>query len=426
MLNLKKNVSIYLLGNIAVALIPFFLLPILTRYLNPEEYGIVAIFTTLVSLLNPIIGFNVHSGLSKRWFDQEQFQISEYLFSCIIILIFSVFLVLLILMCFENWLTQITGISPFWIYCVVIVSFFAFLIQLRLIIWQVQEKPKQYIMFQFFLGLINFSLSIILTIFLLKNYQGRLVGYSVATILLGSMSYFTLSREFKFRFKVNFNYIKDALSFGLPLIPHVIGAMLLLTIDRMIVSFKLGTTSVGIYMVAVQIALGFNLVNESFNKAFAPKLFSILKDNDFKKHVEIIKVTYAYFGLLLLAPVFSIILGPSMILVLAGSEYREAANVLNWLILMQAFHGMYYLVACYLLYECKTYIISIITISCGAISLFLTWYLIDVFGLVGASIGATIGMFFEFILNWRVASIVHPMPWVAIFKDKKSSYNIGL
>ncbi|KTD82741.1 lipopolysaccharide biosynthesis protein [Legionella waltersii] len=422
MLNFKKNVSIYVLGNIGVAMIPFFLLPILTRYLSPEEYGNVAIFITLISLLNPIIGFNVHSGLSKRWFDQDVFKISEYLFSCVLILIISTLFVLVLIFCAKNALVQITGIDPFWMYCVVVVAFFAFLIQLRLVIWQVQEKPKPYIIFQFFLGLINFSLSIVLTIFLLKSYQGRLVGYTVTTIIFGLMSYFSLNREFRFSLKINFEYMKDALSFGLPLIPHVIGAMLMLTIDRMIVNYKLGATSAGLYMVAVQIALGFNLLNESFNKAFVPKLFAILKENDFSKKIAIIRMTYYYFGLLLLAPLFSVLLGPSIILFLAGPNYIEAASVLNWLILMQALHGMYYLVTSYLHYECKTYVISIITISCGVVSIFLTFLVIETWGLVGASVGSAFGMLLEFLITWGVAANVHPMPWTSVFRFKKADY----
>jgi O-antigen/teichoic acid export membrane protein len=421
MLNLKKNVSIYVLGNIAVVMIPFLLLPILTRYLSPEEYGNVAIFTTLISLLNPIIGFNVHSGLSKRWFDQDAFKISEYLLSCIFILVFSTIIVLIFILCVENWLIQITGINPFWIYCVVVVAFFAFLTQLRLVIWQVQENPKLYIINQFILGLLNFSLSIVLTIFLFKNYLGRFVGYTFTTVLFGFISFFSLNKEFKFRFKINPDYIKDALSFGLPLIPHVIGSMLLLTVDRMIVNYKLGATSVGIYMVAVQIALGFNLLNESFNKAFVPKLFAVLKENNLKKRMAIIKMTYYYFGFLLLVPLFCVVLGPSIILFLAGPNYIEAANVLNWLILMQALHGMYYLVTSYLHYECKTYIISIITISCGLISLFLTLSLIGTFGLVGAGMGSAFGMLLEFLVTWGIASIVHPMPWTSFFKLQKST-----
>ncbi|MGJ3660750.1 oligosaccharide flippase family protein, partial [Shigella boydii] len=47
-MSVYKNSSIYLISNIFNALIPFILLPILTRNLTPYEYGQIAMFQTLV------------------------------------------------------------------------------------------------------------------------------------------------------------------------------------------------------------------------------------------------------------------------------------------------------------------------------------------------------------------------------------------
>lgn len=45
------NAAIYLGANILNAGIPFLLLPILTRVLTPADYGIVAMFSVVVSIL---------------------------------------------------------------------------------------------------------------------------------------------------------------------------------------------------------------------------------------------------------------------------------------------------------------------------------------------------------------------------------------
>ena len=47
--------AVYLFSNILNAAIPFALLPVLTRYLTPEEYGEVAMFQTLLGALMAFI-----------------------------------------------------------------------------------------------------------------------------------------------------------------------------------------------------------------------------------------------------------------------------------------------------------------------------------------------------------------------------------
>lgn len=414
MSNFRTNVSIYFAANILVAIIPFLLMPVLTRYLGPVGYGVVAMFTTLTTMLSPIIGLNVHNGLSKRWFDRDQFDISEYIGGCITILILSAVLVGLFFLSLEEWLITKFSIPPFWLYLTIVVAVFAFLVQIRLVLWQVQEKPIKYGGLQFAQAAVNAILSYVLLVFFINDYTGRLWGYTIAVGLSGLISLFLLYKDGFVSFRIRWSYIKDALTFGVPLIPHVIGAIFLLMADRMIVNIKLGSGSAGIYMVAVQIALGFNLLNESFNKAFLPRLYALLKSQDVAGKLLVVKMTYVYFALLLLAPICSFLLSKYLVMLLAGPEFLDAVPVLNWLILAQSFHGMYYLVTNYLFYECKTYITSIITLLCGSVSVGLTLWLVGQVGLIGAGIGSAIGMFFQFILTWMMAAKVHPMPWFSL------------
>jgi len=53
---LTRNSLLYTGSNVLVASIPFVMLPVLTRYLSKEEYGILAMFQVMVTLLIPLIG----------------------------------------------------------------------------------------------------------------------------------------------------------------------------------------------------------------------------------------------------------------------------------------------------------------------------------------------------------------------------------
>lgn len=61
--------AVYLFSNILNAAIPFALLPILTRYLSPAEYGEVAMFNTLLGALGAFVGLNVVGAAGRKYFD---------------------------------------------------------------------------------------------------------------------------------------------------------------------------------------------------------------------------------------------------------------------------------------------------------------------------------------------------------------------
>ena len=56
---LIKNTAIIMVGKICTQMISFFLLPIYTAILSTEEYGIVDLLNTLISLLLPLITLQI-------------------------------------------------------------------------------------------------------------------------------------------------------------------------------------------------------------------------------------------------------------------------------------------------------------------------------------------------------------------------------
>lgn len=424
MRSMKINVIIYFIANTSVALIPFILMPILTRYLGPDGYGVVAMFTTFTTLLGSVVGLNVHNGITTRWFDRDDLDFPQYVSACLLILIASALFVFFVFLGTKHWLSFKLSIPVFWLNATILVAIAAFVTQIRLVLWQVQEKPIHYGSVQFGQALFNGLLSYIAVVIFLNDFEGRLWGHVLSVVFFGLLSLFLLYKEGYFKLRTQWMYIKDALAFGVPLIPHVLGSFFLLVVDRMIVNIKLGTSAAGIYMLAVQIALAFNLINEAFNKAYVPWLYARLKQGELAQKIKIVQWVYLYFLVLLIMPLLSVFFGQYVIEIVGGTKFLEAAPVLNWLILMQSFHGMYFLVTNYLFYERKTHITAMITIICGTINIVLTLYLVDVFGLIGAGISSAMGMFLHFLFTWIMAARVHPMPWFSFMIFQKQKINI--
>ncbi|MFX3708006.1 lipopolysaccharide biosynthesis protein, partial [Streptococcus suis] len=82
----------------------------------------------------------------------------------------------------------------------------------------------------------------------------------------------------------------------------------------------------------------------------------------------------------------SFLVGPVIISLVVGDEYREAGNVIGWLCLGQVFGGMYLMVTNYVFYSKKTGMLSLITISSGLLNLLTMIILVNYLGIEGAGI----------------------------------------
>lgn len=68
---LLKNTAILLLGTIGTKLINFIMLPLYTDWLSVEEYGIIDVFTTIVSMAVPILTLQLDQAIFRFMLDDE-------------------------------------------------------------------------------------------------------------------------------------------------------------------------------------------------------------------------------------------------------------------------------------------------------------------------------------------------------------------
>lgn len=411
---LLGNSSVYLLSNVLNAAIPFLLLPVLTRYLTPAEYGMVGMFQMTLAVLGAFTGVSVHGAANRKYYDQEDgIDLPAYIGSCVQIVVVTTCIVLIVVYLIQNHLYKWIGISPEWLLIAVLVSGTSYFGYLRLGQWQVRSKSFSYGIFQVAQSLLNVGLSLWLVVLMLNGLEGRLWGKTFPTLLFGTVALFLLYRSDLLRFSWRLDYIKCALSFGVPLIPHIVGIFMLSMLDRVIINQFLGSEQIGIYMVAVQLAMGIGIIVDAFHKSYVPWLYKQLKANNFDTKRYIVFGTYIYIVSVLSIAFLVAIVAPWFVPWFAGEEYIAAGTVLGWLALGQAFNGMYLMFVGYIFYSQRTGMLSITTLVSGLLHLFLVYVLVQDHGIEGAAIAYVISMGLRFFITWAVAQRQHPMPWLA-------------
>tara|TARA_R100000935_G_scaffold54664_1_gene83779 strand:- start:918 stop:2192 length:1275 start_codon:yes stop_codon:yes gene_type:complete len=424
MIKLKTNsfiggAGVYLFSNILNAVIPFILLPILTRYLSPSEYGEVAMFQTLLGAVGAFVGITFVGAAGRKFYDTDlkQGELAEFIGSCIqLILIFSV-VVLTLCFLFRIQLSEWIGIKTEYITWAVLVASFNVIITIRLDQWQIRKQAIKYGVLQISQSLFNMLLSLLFVVAFLKGAEGRINSQIILSLVFVVLALYLLKKDSLLKvFIWRKDYLREALKFGVPLIPHIAGSFLLVSVDRFVINKEIGIAEAGIYMVAVQLTAAIGIVFDAINKAYIPWLFEKLKANQLEEKQKIVKLTYIWFFLIILGVILSFFVGPPLVVLIAGEQYAQAGNVIGWLALGQGFQGMYLMVTNYIFYSKRTGLLSLASISSGILNLILLIVLVRILGLEGAAIAFAISMCIRFLLTWWIAHKRHPMPWFSFIK----------
>ncbi|WP_421278802.1 lipopolysaccharide biosynthesis protein [Aeromonas veronii] len=412
-MNIFKRSSVYLISNILNAIVPFVLLPVLTFYLSPDEYGQIAMFQTLVTGLAALTGLNTVGAANRKFYDKNNAaSLAIFNGACVYILLFSSLILWFICFWKSKEISSWLNIPIAWIYFSVVISSANYLIQFRLGQWQIREKAISFGLMQVSQSVLVLILSLFLIVGLQLGTSGRIHALLATSVIYAVFSLFLLYRDkLCSMFPLRISDVKEAVSFGVPLIPHVVGIFFLSSIDRFLINEKLGVAEAGIYMLAVQLSLGIAVIFDAINKALIPWLFRALTLNDPNQLRLLIRFTYAFFIIVLGAGVASFIVGPWVVSLVASDKYLRASEVIGWLCLGQGFGGMYLMVTNYIFYAKKTAQLSMITISTGLINILLLLYLIEERGIVGVAIAFSISMFIRFIATWWLASRVSSISW---------------
>ncbi|PKG98919.1 lipopolysaccharide biosynthesis protein [Paraglaciecola sp. MB-3u-78] len=409
-----KTGSIYLISNIVNKAIPFMLLPILTRYLSQAEYGQIAMFQLLITALSALAGFGVVGASARKFYDQDitPDDLKDFNGACFQILFISTIIISPFTLFFYKELSDLLAIPAQWVFASLAIASLGFIIQIRLSQWQVRGQAKQYGMLQIASSLINVVFSLLLVITLNLGPAGRVDAQLITVLIMSLLTLYYLKLDNLvnfFTFKPM--YIKEALNFGVPLIPHIIGIFLLSSVDRYIINSKLGLESAAIYMVSYQLSSALAIVFDAISKAYTPWLFTLLKKDVKEEKLRVVKGTYLYMAFLVVLAILSFVIGPPVVVFVAGEKYAQASSIIGYLCMGQIFGGMHLMVSTYVFFSKKTQYLSLVTIISGVINVVIMLLLVEYNGLVGVAQAFAIAQFLRFLSTWMLAAKVQPMPW---------------
>lgn len=274
---LLKNTAIISLGIICTKLITFFLLPLYTGILTTEEYGIVDLLNTLVSLTLPIVTFQIEQAVFRELIEVRQNKksmgkiISSSLFSVIGQCIIFAILLLIISPLINN-------DYKYYLFFNIIASIFA---SLFLQISRGIGDTKRYSIASF----VTAIFTIIFNILFLVGFKMKVNGMLLGT-LIGQISCVI----YLFIFLKLYNYISYKLfdkkmvlklwKYSVPLIPNAISWWVFGSSDRVIVSMFLGLSMNGILSVSSKFSAMYVTLYNIFDRSWIESISMHINDAD--------------------------------------------------------------------------------------------------------------------------------------------------
>ncbi len=408
---LLTSAGTYTVTNVVNKAIPFLLLPVLTRYLTPADYGVVALFQVFVQILLAGVGLNATGLLSVNYYRLDGEQRRRLVQNILTVTGVTAAMALAAAVVGRSALGAALDLPAHWIYLGVGATAAQFIVLLVLTIWQMEDRPGRYGMFQVALTCLNVAVSLYLVVDRGEGWSGRLTGIVVGYAAFALIGLVVLARRGALGLRADRAEMQEIRSFGVPLIPHALGAWAFTATDRLFIKYMVGVAATGEYVVGYQVGMVIGLLQDAFNRAWSPYLFRKLTGATPDDKRTLVRFTYWYFAAILGAVGVLSAVAPTLMRILVSRSFFGAYRYIFWVALGYGLNGMYKMVVNYVFFVKQTHILAWLTMAAAAINVVLNWILIRANGPIGAAQATTVTFGVLFLAAWVLSAKVFPMPW---------------
>jgi O-antigen/teichoic acid export membrane protein len=377
---------VYMTSTTANLVIPFLLLPVLTRYLEPSDYGRAAMFQSVVSIANTATAFALRYPLLRAFSVGPSEDRPRYL-SSILAIVIGLSLVLVCSMVFLSGpIGTLTGLATVWTLTAVLTGMATTLYQCRLTVFQADNKSIPYAIFQNTATALNLALSVALIVGLGFNWTGRAIGVTFSTWAMTMLSFAAFYRHGLLT-RPSRKMAKEALLLGAAAIPHAMVASLMAYADRFFLSGKYSLDVVGTYALAGQLGLVVMMFGSALNTALTPwayrKLDTMKSLSDYN---GLMGIAVKLVGGITVAAVLYYLAVVLTFHIIVPRKYDEALIYFPWLLGAAYFNAIYFVFVSPIFFYKKTKILAASGMFNLVFSMGMFFVLSEYFGPMGVAV----------------------------------------
>ncbi|KPL16659.1 MAG: hypothetical protein AMJ92_12635 [candidate division Zixibacteria bacterium SM23_81] len=384
--NLFNQSIVYGLGRLVGQAVGFFLIPIYTRSLSTENYGVFALLTMAVSVLSIVLGMGVGSAFFKYYFSSPdegtKDSVTDSAFFLLVVVSLAAVLVLLPL---SSQLSQLLFGSTNFAQHLKYLAWTALLNTLSIIPLSLLRAKEQSLRYSA-ITLTKFIFMLGLNIFFVVVLRKGVIGILQANLLSAAAMFLILVVPLcrSWRARLSWVHIKALLAFGAPLMPTQIASWVLTLSDRYLLKYLTNLEEVGVYTLGYNLGFAVNLlIIWPFSVAWGPFMYKVAGEQNAS---QVYARTLTYIGLA--SGSISLILSlfaPVLVSLVSPSAYFNAHKIIPLVAFSYAFYGMYFVFTAGLNITKRTYYFPFIVGFSAAMNIILNLIFIPYYGMMAAA-----------------------------------------
>lgn len=397
---------IYGFGMIMQGLLGYILIPIYTKALSTDLFGVFSLLTVFASTVGSFFYFGASSALSRSYFDYESKEDRRKVVSTsLLITLIGASIQCLIGLLFSKEISLVlfkTAIYSNEIIIVLISSALTFINTLFYNVLRFERKSLLVIILN--VGMLVISTALIIYFILVWDLGvfGAVLGAGIGQLLLCLTLFFVCSKYLEL--KILRKEIKIQLKFGFPAMLIGISYYFLSSADRFILSQVGSLSDVGIYSLGYKFGtIVYTIFITPFSQIWAPMRMEYRNDSDANTLFTLVSTYYFAVGMILTVLVSSF---SSEIITLMSQkkEYLSAFYVIPPIMLGHLFYGAINILDSGIFFARKILWDAYILLIIGAISVGLNMIFVPHFGYLASAIIVLVSYILVAVVVWRVSN----------------------
>ena len=337
---LFKHSRNYFFATLATKALAFVSIPVYTRLLSVEDYGVVNVFMSYVGVVAVLLTLSSEVSISRYYYDsnnEDDFKrfVGTSVRFTFFILACTIFFFILGL----NAISNITDLPKLLTLCLIPVALYKITNSVFTQIYNPLMQSKKIAVVSSIQSYLAFALSVVCIVVIDDNkYYGYILGNILAMLLLGSYMINQIKPYYDHCFDKH--YIPYILKYCLPYIPDALSGIILVQFSKIFIGSNQGYELAGSYSLVVNMATLMGIVIQITNSAWVPYYFRYMNAKDYKSIDNDFNLIWR---LTLVAAIVLSFFGKELAEILARKDFLDMMPTLPLLVSGYVFHQWAYL-----------------------------------------------------------------------------------
>lgn len=394
-------------SNIILKAIQFFLLPLYTQFLSPEELGISDSITSFTSFLFPLLVMAFDSAFSAFYYEEGQCQ-SEKVFNTTFSFLLLQSISPILLSFASDFISEVLFGTVKYSFGVKLALFAVSINLLYLpfaLLTRMQNRMQTFAIINVTASLLMICSNILFVSVFKWGYASMLMSTLLVNIL--QMLLYLLTCRIRIA-KCYFDkqLFNKMIYYAMPLIPMAVSTWVLNLSDRYMLLYFSGEAEVGIYGIGGRFLTIINVVISGITTAYSAFAFKSFKEENAQEmFADTVNIIFVFLvGICTTISLF----GKEAILLMTTKEYHTAYSFLPELMFSQLAYALYTFIGYGISFRKKSKYFFYSVTSGAVVNVILNLVILPELGAKGAALTTLIGMICILLVSYHFSQKLYP------------------